>query len=603
MKTLHRLQRLALGLLAACASLLLASATHAQSVDATARALASKAIADVAAIKPSARPVCSNANENTGVLSPVGQHVNASALFWCPAGIVELRDVFSGVYSNANESKLTDPLPFKVTVAVAWAPWNATTSYAIGDTVTYATLSDGTNANPFWTATSANTNTPPSPGGGSWTAAASPTFTELTCNGGGKCQIPTSVDPLTGAVTTAATYSTDTLRTLTCPATGCFIYQKYLGVIYGAQRQPTNQAQNPGSGSYFARAAGVPADYTGTGVYSAANNTYGSGWAPAGIIGLPAKTTPTIAVRGDSRELGVVGAALTSWSLTSGGTGYQVGDVVVSPDTGASANGIHAPFKMVVTTVNAGTGAVLTAAVLNGGSYANPATTGQTNPTGAQAMVGGHGSGFSVTPTFSTTGGQDTVGDWTGARGPVARAATILGYPVVKFTVGGDRANLNVSASNGRSANLAVMGASTCVNALGINDVTGGATSAQIIASQVALATRDKAAGCKVYLLTTLPPNPQLTDGATTLGAQTVPANDAQRQAYNTWVRTLPSAAYPMLDGFLDLAVIDEDPTVPGKIQINASPCYHSCDGTHRVPASQGRAAVIIAPKLKLLAR
>jgi len=145
----------------------------------------------------------------------------------------------------------------------------------------------------------------------------------------------------------------------------------------------------------------------------------------------------------------------------------------------------------------------------------------------------------------SITDGTGTPAD-TDTRWPnrLAASAAPAGLAVVDEGIVADRVIADISGvpsvtSRWQRDVLGQPGARTVVDAAGINDVRNGASAAQLEAAQAALVSSAHANGLKI-ILTTL--TPCAGDSLCTA------AVDAQRQAYNTWVRGSSSGA----DGFAD---------------------------------------------------
>lgn len=89
---------------------------------------------------------------------------------------------------------------------------------------------------------------------------------------------------------------------------------------------------------------------------------------------------------------------------------------------------------------------------------------------------------------------------------------------------------------------------------LGVNDVAGGTSLATMQANYLTLANQFVKRGAKVYGCTLLPYTTASSDGYITASGQTVSAFEANKVAFNNWLRTIPSP----LSGVFDPAILIE---------------------------------------------
>jgi hypothetical protein len=169
---------------------------------------------------------------------------------------------------------------------------------------------------------------------------------------------------------------------------------------------------------------------------------------------------PTTAITAPTTAGGVqatfsVGMYISTWSVTSGGTGYTVGDLI----TAASGGTYSTPWTLLVTAVSGG---VITAVSTGTGSNAGTYTV---LPSGAQSVTGGTGSGATI-----------TINTWGVRAGTATITNAGSGYveqPTVTFSGGG---------GSGAAA-YATVGSATTVKGLGsqINFVTPGGTAFSVL--------------------------------------------------------------------------------------------------------------------------
>ncbi len=151
------------------------------------------------------------------------------------------------------------------------------------------------------------------------------------------------------------------------------------------------------------------------------------------------------------------------------------------------------------------------------------------------------------------------------------------GLAVVNQGISGNQVMQDLGSGGGPSLQhrwqhdvLGVPGVRTVIDAGGINDLRGGVSAATLESAQASLVASAHAAGLRVLLSTITP-----CAGASNCGS----SFEAQRQAYNAWVRAGSSGA----DG-----VADFDSAVGAGAALN--PMYD--DGGHIHPSSAGEAAM-----------
>lgn len=121
--------------------------------------------------------------------------------------------------------------------------------------------------------------------------------------------------------------------------------------------------------------------------------------------------------------------------------------------------------------------------------------------------------------------------------------------------------------------------------AYGINDLTGGSSSAMVQARLQAIFDLLAARGLRVYGATIAPVTTS-TDAWATVGNQTPVASNANRIAVNNWIRTTPAP----LSGFFEFADAVESARDSG---LWKAPAY-TVDGTHEAAAGYAAQAALI---------
>lgn len=149
---------------------------------------------------------------------------------------------------------------------------------------------------------------------------------------------------------------------------------------------------------------------------------------------------------------------------------------------------------------------------------------------------------------------------------------------------GSSRFDRDVLAQTGVTHLIVDLGFTDIVFATAANDPSQAVTPQQVITGLSQLIRRAHARGIKVIGATLIP-----NEGSTDAGVFT-PANEAERQAVNQWIRT--SGAY---DGIVDFDAALRDPSDPARLL----PAYASSDNTH--PNDAGYAAMANAIDLSLL--
>lgn len=148
------------------------------------------------------------------------------------------------------------------------------------------------------------------------------------------------------------------------------------------------------------------------------------------------------------------------------------------------------------------------------------------------AIIRGNVSGraFAIIGDSRTVGSQDDGAS--SHHGELARVVAAAGFPYINLGIGNDQAQ-KFLLSNSKRLALAEQ-CSDIITAYGVNDIaTGGRSAAQVLADQASI--RALFTG-KSHWTYTLPPF-GVGGTYTTLGGQTVYANDAVRVSYNTTLR------------------------------------------------------------------
>lgn len=183
-----------------------------------------------------------------------------------------------------------------------------------------------------------------------------------------------------------------------------------------------------------------------------------------------------------------------------------------------------------------------------------------------------------------------------GGRGILAAMAE--GAPILNYGVPGDRAAWYVANSTVRRQLIATGGAIAAVLELGINDVTSGRTSAQVLADRATI--RALLPGLAMYE-TTLMPTASSSDSPAfkTTAGQTEAGSSAQRKAFNNALR----GGVAGVAGVLDFAAeVETSTATPQGTSLDGGVWLPECmvggDGTH--PSEQCERQRI-APLLRAL--
>jgi hypothetical protein len=562
--------------------------------------------ANLANAQPRPRLICSGGGASSNTNATPGQQAQFAFEAWCPHGGSQFQFMFPGYANNTSPTRLTYPVPMNLSVRIVHATWDPTVTYTAGQIVRWqSTPSNFTGAgsnNPEFQAVATNTNSMPSTDNANWTAAPVVTPTRISCGGNiYACGLTTITSPA-GVVSTQGYFLTDPVNPGTCPSSGCFL--EVLGYIAqtGSQVYPIAELPQPRfRGAYLASASSLT-DLTATGAASVTISSASNvGMRPIAVLG-QGYDGPSVCVAGDSIATGYVGGGLGSSTIVNAGTGYQNGDIVTPNGANASSGAIATPGTIIVGSQTGGVPSQLITATT--GSYTNPATIpNQTLPSGTQATTGGHGTGLTVTTTF-TTSGNDT-GDLEGGKGFLQRGLDAKGIPWASISVSGDRAaNWNLTDDYGRYDMMRVIGCHSLAAQLSINDVTFGSTAVQIEGWLNNIASNFLArGGLAAYLFETIP-FPTSTDGYLTLGNQTVNATyDPVRQALNTWKNGAALIANGGLFTYtFPLNAVAESSPGSGKTAVDGvTVCPILCDGKH--PSINGhivQSAVISANAAQL---
>ena len=537
---------------------------------------------------PSYTPVCNQAFVNTdGGLNTAGYQTQFRATFYCPQGAKSLQLVFTGFYlSGLTETALVSPIPYNLSVVTnVPAPWSSGTTYAPGQSVAYyATISAASTFadNNIYTAAATNTNSPPAPPNANWSAGAvlSPAAF-ATCNGGRSCTLGTTLQP-NGSFTSQGLLITDPIN-VSVPVGG------YIEVVgwtnqTGSQQLVNNNPEQFTAGQYFHQGA-TEADYTATNA-NGAIISFSSYPAVSAVLGIPVNKTANVCVLTDSRGVGVDGGGLGSESIQSGGSGYTSADeglVLSLPDTNASSYEVGRSASVIIQRVSSGS--VAAASIVDTGSYAGTNNS-QSFPSGTQTMVGGHGTGFAIAPTFNSSGLD--FGDQYYAQGYVQRLLSESGIPYTGIVHSGGTIADYIAQDYYRLAYIQATHCRDAIIQVGINDVRSGTSAATMEADYVKLANNLLGNGfIKAVYLMTMPPDATSTDGYATTTNQTANPYDSVRVAVNDWMRTSPSP----FSGYFETADPVESSRDSGLWKVASGSCgtggaitqqnVATCDGLH----------------------
>lgn len=508
----------------------------------------------------SATVVCSNGKMPFSTSTGQGAGVQGAhrIVFYCPRGATKIQLMLPGPYAGANETDSLYPVPTKLSIEVAPAPWDSTITYTSGQSVVWNPVHNGSSGsyanNPYWLAQATSTNSAPAVANTTnWTFGARPTAIPVTCGGQQDCSLATRTLPA-GTVVTSGYRVTDAIP-INCPV-GCYVAVYAWINQSGAQLYTLDGHGYPMHLGGYSASGASQTDLTASGlsaIRSASNVT----WSPVAIIGTLATTGPTVCIIGDSIADGIIGTGgAGSPTLISGGTGYAVGDILTVPNSGATIGAVAAggSAKYIVSGISAG---IINDLVLYSvGGYTSTSTqTGQTLPNGNQVLTGGSGSGATITATF--TGITYDYGDLTGAQGYIQRALSAAAVPWSDFAATGDKISAWITRDYSRLSMIAATGCSSAIIGLGNNDYTSGTAAAVIEANLLTLSAQLKGLGIKKVLLATITPGSTSTtaNGQSTLADQTANTNDSIRLAVNTWERTIPAG----IDGVIDDTALVEN--------------------------------------------
>ena len=558
------------------------------------------------------RPVCSNTatyGDNGG--APAGYQYATRRVYYCPRGAVGIQLKYTGMTTDGNtppnEANMATPIARFISVEPSVpAPWSATKSYVVGDLISYAPtnasagISGATAAsyayNPYFVALAASTGVLPTPSASaSWGPATPATPLPVTCRGARACVQGTSIG-ISGALETA-NVTTDYLP-VQVPAGGFIAIRETVLAPYASVRLGTYQTMSAGSYTAFGSNVG---DVTLSGNRLASGNAANLG--PFAIVGVPLTPTPSVCIIADSRGVGLSGNGYGGLSVSSGGSGYTVGDVFSVVDSGQSADNVILSARGIVQTTTAG-GVVSAVGLLDPGRYAIPGAGGSstTTPSGTQATSGGTGTGLTIAaPTFSSTAGAYV--DPANFANGLGSGFSQAGIPWVMLARSSDRLAQWV-AQGGNKGRLAVIreaGCSSVLDALDYNDTNTGASATSIMAQHTLLAQQLLALGVSgVYLQTTPPGTNDATNFWSSTATQTQLAGGPVRIALNA-LKATASGSAPFA-GIVDLASVLEVnasnvlTTGGGYIVSNGVNHGYTADGTHYTPlGQQAEAAKIVA--------
>jgi hypothetical protein len=509
-----------------------------------------------------------------------GSQAAYRTLHYFPKGAVRPQLVLTSANAGAGEGSNPTGYPSKIAVAIEGAPWSATKSYAVGDVVTYYATQGGGGAygnNSQFVCLVANTGSPPSPTNTSWSAGTRPATTTVTVGGLPDASFATKA--LADGTTVAPGIIITDPVPLTVPVGGYLAIYSWFPCSGSQQFAVGGQSQSLALGAGLTNGTTVSDATPASAGQLLARSSAASHWTPAAIIGAPLVATPAVTIIGDSIMQGKTGAnGLSGVTLNAAGTGYKVGDILTIDNQGATAGAIGAgsSAKIIVDAIGTG-GAISTLRVVDPGSFTSTSSqTGQTLPSGAQNLLGGSGSGATLSAVSFNTNPFDP-GDATGAQGYMKRALAAAGIPHASFTAAGDRVNLWRARSYTRLAAIAACGSPTVIIALGRNDLTAGDSLATIQANLTWLVQAVRAQGAKKVIGCTVTPETTSTTaaGQTTLADQTVTSNDSVRQLLNAWLRGGTSP----FDAVIDVSAAVESGTTGKIVPIGAAAT--APDGKH----------------------
>jgi lysophospholipase L1-like esterase len=277
-------------------------------------------------------------------------------------------------------------------------------------------------------------------------------------------------------------------------------------------------------------------------ITSASLKTPGVNYTDAGIVAAfdpAAQTDQTVGYTNQS------GGRMTSIVITNGGAGFssQTKCVVV----GGGGFGIDAAI------------------------YAAAMITGVPNVEGLESLLI---VGDSIARGYGST---DARGDASGNYGIFERAVGSR-YATVSTAIPGNAATAYKNpASHARMHSIVLPYVTHAIINLGTNDITAGATAAQVASANVATATELRRAGIKVSLATLLP---RVSGTYTTLAGQTpVPGftAGAATDTYNAWVRSGTNGLVSDW-GFVDARTVYRDSTSQNKWRVGPA---LTTDGIH----------------------
>lgn len=538
--------------------------------------------------------VANGANMPLGSASATGSQYMSSVMLYAPNGIRALELFFSGIRIAANaETSLSGASLMNVQVGVRPMPWKPGKGYAVGQQVTWSpTQATGFAGMSIYKAASANINSMPGPGNPDWVAGDLPAYQQATVGGQLVCGSKT-VTALDGSTVTEGFWKTDPIAVLGAEEECLIDVRTWVkdggGIAFGI-------GSGYSSGSVFASGTTVTDNSGGANLTSPSHLGGTALVRPSLARGIPAKSRnkKTVVIVGDSIATGTdCGYSASSATLVSGGTGYtsaDIGKLVAIDNTGGTATSCSVPAIVVITNVSGG--AVTGVRLWHGGSYANTGL-----PSGAQntlnltadlasvfGVIVNNTVGSGLTVTVTTVSGGFDFDPSTTAMGFIQRGLSNAGRCWTAATTPGDTLQGWATRCYSRLALLAQGNLDAAIVELGINDITGGRTLAQIKADASLLYSRLRGLGIRHIAQTTILPFPSSTDGFVTIANQTAGAQDDIRQQFNAWVR---SGADGLLDGYIDVAATIENggavaPT--GKAIVNGTIGYAFVDGKHPTP-------------------
>ena len=552
--------------------------------------LAAAASRPLAAADRAEGPVCNTEYLGDNGFQATAQDWNTRRYYYCPQGARSLRLHFDGHRVEGNPPLETTNPAVALTASVeldAPLPWRAGQAYGTGELVAPPPTAAWAGLN---MRARRPTTTFPEPGP-DWDAVTEQT-TRLHCRGQDVCLVP----------------SGQAIRTDVLPvdlAAGALLVVR-LHVIHSPVATGPNQTTRAGS---YQIAGSRLADLTGGGgrlPWSTAQLTVG----PTAIVGERRALdtpVPSVCLLADSRGVGYAGVGVSAYRLLSGGAGFTTADLGRRLRN-VDANGTPGiGLRPVLWTIQAVAGGGVTSlGVYDPGEYAQAGGPVH-DPLGPQATVpldpvGGAGVTVDIS-RFSYASGiyEDPA---TLSHGFLQIGLARAGIPFAAFSRSDDFVASWLVSSAARLDAIKQSGCSAIIIALGGNDIVSGrpATQVQAQLGQLADALFALRSVHHVHLVT-VTPFASSTDRWATARNQQPAGSEAQREAFNTWIRSRPRPFSLPIDVAAALEV-DADNVLKlngARWLANGSPLHSTLDSIHLAPAAAEHAAEVVtrtAPEL-----